>query len=177
MSYAQVYMEKVYDLLKPGKTAFPLKVVEDEEGQVKILDLTVKSIVEAEDLLELINSGNKNRKVDSHKQNSESSRSHSILTITLKQKKNSKVKLELDGSTIRSELKLIDLAGSEKLGKTECSGLNEAEGKKINLSLLSLGKIMNQLTQKETGYISFRESIITRLLSNIREARTERAYA
>jgi len=61
---------------------------------------------------------------------------------------------------------LIDLAGSEKVGKTGASGqtLNEAKG--INQSLSALGKVIKALTEnKKNGFIPYRESKLTRLLS------------
>ena len=59
-----------------------------------------------------------NRSVASTKMNDESSRSHSILILTVTQTNNS------DLSVRTGKLYLVDLAGSEKITKTETSGPN-----------------------------------------------------
>ena len=56
----------------------------------------------------LHHSGNTNRMVGATKMNSQSSRSHAVLTITLRQKLP-------DGSVKMSKLNVADLAGSEKV--------------------------------------------------------------
>ena len=57
-----------------------------------------------------------NRSVASTKMNDESSRSHSILILTVTQTNNS------DLSVRTGKLYLVDLAGSEKITKTEAQG-------------------------------------------------------
>lgn len=72
--------------------------------------------------------------------NAESSRSHSIVLITITQK-------NLDTGAAKSgKLYLVDLAGSEKVGKTGASGQTLEEAKKINKSLTALGMVINALT-------------------------------
>lgn len=72
--------------------------------------------------------------------NAESSRSHSIVVITITQK-------NLDTGAAKSgKLYLVDLAGSEKVGKTGASGQTLEEAKKINKSLTALGMVINSLT-------------------------------
>lgn len=72
--------------------------------------------------------------------NAESSRSHSIVQITITQK-------NLDTGAAKSgKLYLVDLAGSEKVGKTGASGQTLEEAKKINKSLTALGMVINNLT-------------------------------
>lgn len=72
--------------------------------------------------------------------NAESSRSHSIVLVTITQK-------NLDTGAAKSgKLYLVDLAGSEKVGKTGASGQTLEEAKKINKSLTALGMVINSLT-------------------------------
>jgi len=79
--------------------------------------------------------------------NAESSRSHSIVQITITQK-------NLDTGAAKSgKLYLVDLAGSEKVGKTGASGQTLEEAKKINKSLTALGMVINNLTD---GKVRFR---------------------
>ena len=59
----------------------------------------------------------------------------------------------------------MDLAGSEKIGKTEVTGKELEEAKKINQSLSELGNVINALTSKKAAsFINYRNSKLTRLL-------------
>ena len=63
-----------------------------------------------------------------------------------------------------SYLYLVDLAGSERVKKTKAVEMRLEEAKKINFSLLTLGKCINALAEGNTTFISYRESVLTRLL-------------
>lgn len=58
---------------------------------------------------------------------------------------------------------MIDLAGSEKVGKSKAEGDSLEEAKKINLSLSCLGNVINALTTK-SSHIPYRDSKLTRIL-------------
>ena len=82
--------------------------------------------------------------------NAESSRSHSIVLVTITQK-------NLDTGAAKSgKLYLVDLAGSEKVGKTGASGQTLEEAKKINKSLTALGMVINSLTDGKVGFAILR---------------------
>lgn len=68
-----------------------------------------------EDVFEIIDRGDKVRKVAATKMNAGSSRSHSVLSIYLEQ-------TNPEGVKITSQLNLVDLAGSERADKTGASG-------------------------------------------------------
>ena len=72
--------------------------------------------------------------------NERSSRSHSLFIIHLYQKNIKK------DSTKQSKLYFVDLAGSEKVGKTGVQGQQLEEAKNINKSLSALGNVINALT-------------------------------
>jgi kinesin family member 5 len=58
-----------------------------------------------------------------------------------------------------------DLAGSEKIEKTEATGSTLEEAKMINKSLSALGNVINALTEgKKGGFIPYRDSKLTRIL-------------
>ena len=63
----------------------------------------------AEDILALYNFGLKNRVVASHNMNNQSSRSHSMLKVSLES-----VDARNPESTVVSTLQLVDLAGSDR---------------------------------------------------------------
>jgi kinesin family member 5 len=58
----------------------------------------------------------------------------------------------------------VDLAGSEKVGKTKAKGQTFDEAKKINMSLTSLGIVINTLTDGKSGHVPYRDSKLTRVL-------------
>ena len=63
------------------------------------------------------------------------------------------------------KLYCCDLAGSEKIEKTEATGQTLEEAKMINKSLSALGNVINALTDaKKSGFIPYRDSKLTRML-------------
>lgn len=60
----------------------------------------------------------------------------------------------------------MDLAGSEKVGKTEAKGKTLDEAKKINLSLSALGNVINALTDGHSKHVPYRSSTLTRILQD-----------
>lgn len=90
------------------------------------------------DVLELLACGNANRMVGSTLMNSQSSRSHAVLTLTLRQQ-------GADGVVRVSKLNVADLAGSEKVGKTGATGETLDEARKINTSLSALCLVISAL--------------------------------
>ena len=62
------------------------------------------------------------------------------------------------GRKIKSKLNMCDLAGSEKLNKQETIEVGHlAELKNINLSLTTLGKVIQQLSKK-IDFVPYRDS-------------------
>ena len=101
--------------------------------------------------------------------NDQSSRSHSVFTIKIEQKTST----ALDGGltkelTVKAKVNLVDLAGSERADKTGATGTTLKEGANINLSLMTLGNVINMLAEgvKKGGkkVIPYRDSKLTRLL-------------
>ena len=65
----------------------------------------------------------------------------------------------------------MDLAGSEKQGKTEATKDRLKEACSINTSLSALGKVIRELCmmsndKKKKIVISYRDSVLTRILQN-----------
>lgn len=65
---------------------------------------------------------------------------------------------------------LVDLAGSERSKKTGATGQTFKEGVNINKGLLALGNVISALGDEKTqnGYISYRDSNLTRLLKGMK---------
>ena len=63
----------------------------------------------------------------------------------------------------------MDLAGSEKVGKTGAEGKLLEEAKTINKSLSALGNVVNALTcspQSRSTHIPYQDSKLTRILQD-----------
>ncbi|KAL7037236.1 hypothetical protein ACKWTF_009125 [Chironomus riparius] len=155
ISYLEVYNENVMNLLT--KTG-PLKLREDANGVV-VSGLVLKQIHSAEELIELLHLGNRNRTQHPTDANAESSRSHAIFQVHIRMvdKKTSQKR------TVK--LSMIDLAGSERAQSTKCKGLRFKEGANINKSLLALGNCINKLADG-CKHIPYRDSNLTRILKD-----------
>ena len=106
----EIYMEKIKDLIDP--TRENLNVREDKVKGLYIEGLSETEVINAEEAYTCLKCGNENRSVAFTKMNDNSSRSHSIFIITIKQS-NLKTLAAKSG-----KLYLVDLAGSEKISKT-----------------------------------------------------------
>ena len=136
-SYLEIYNEDIRDLLNKN-VSNRLELKENPDSGVYVKDLTsyvVKSTKECDKLRDF---GARNRHTGATAMNAESSRSHSIYTITVES-----CEQRPDGSSsIRmGKLNLVDLAGSERQSKTQASGERLKEATKINLSLSALGNV------------------------------------
>jgi len=103
--------------------------------------------------------GNQNRSTAATNMNAESSRSHSIFILTVTQNNT------VDLSCKVGKLYLVDLAGSERIAKTGAEGQTLDEAKSINQSLTTLGKVIKSLIDKNSSHVPYRESKLTRMLS------------
>ncbi|KAM5472250.1 Kinesin heavy chain [Microsporum audouinii] len=156
VSYMEIYMERIRDLLVPQNDNLPVHEEKSRGVYVKgLLEIYVSSVQE---VFEVMRRGDTSRAVAATNMNQESSRSHSIFVITITQKN-----VET-GSAKSGQLFLVDLAGSEKVGKTGASGQTLEEAKKINKSLSALGMVINALTDGKSTHIPYRDSKLTRIL-------------
>ena len=158
VSYCEIYLEKIRDLLDISKTN--LKIHEDKFKGVFIDELTERYVSDETDVYELMKFGLGNRNVGSTNMNAVSSRSHSLFLITISQTNNK----ELSAKT--GKLYLVDLAGSEKVGKTGAAGKRLEEAKNINKSLTMLGLVIYSLTDGKSTHIPYRDSKLTRVLQD-----------
>jgi kinesin family protein 5 len=79
-------------------------------------DVKEEYIGNDEEVYSIMATGNSNRSIAETKMNAESSRSHSLFSMTITQTNRE------DLSVKTGKLFLVDLAGSEKLSKTEAKG-------------------------------------------------------
>ncbi|KAI4762726.1 hypothetical protein E4T51_04311 [Aureobasidium sp. EXF-12344] len=181
-TYAEIYNEQLRDLLVPSTVPEAdrpqVSIREDTKGRILLTGLVQKPINSADDLLEALSFGSNIRQTDATAINAKSSRSHAILSLNLTLKKgptaNRRASIQVDNATTNdaivtteSKLHFVDLAGSERLKNTGAQGDRAKEGISINAGLASLGKVISQLsTAKQGGYISYRDSRLTRILQD-----------
>lgn len=156
VSYMEIYMERIRDLLRPDLDNLPIH--EEKNKGVYVKGLSQVYVSSVDEVYHILNQGGMARAVAATNMNQESSRSHSIFLLTIGQKN-----IET-GSAKSGQLFLVDLAGSEKVGKTGASGQTLEEAKKINKSLSALGMVINALTDGKSTHVPYRDSKLTRIL-------------
>jgi len=156
ISSVEIYLEKLRDLLKPGNSG--MRIRESKHG-VYIQNVTEMYVREGIEVLNLMSLGARNRTVNATNMNAVSSRSHGVFSLKLISKDTN------TGSTKMAKLMMVDLAGSEKIRKTNASGQSLEEAKKINQSLSCLGSVMNALSEG-SSFVPYRDSVLTRILSD-----------
>ncbi|XP_047470842.1 kinesin-like protein Klp68D [Penaeus chinensis] len=152
LSFMEVYNETVFDLLAP--TRVPLEVKAGKGGGVSAIGMVEEQVHSVEEGLLLLEKGSRLRSVGSTAMNQHSSRSHALIYLNVK------------CGSHKGCLKLVDLAGAEGVGRAQTSGQSFMEGVAINKGLLTLGKVLAALSNSTTGYVPYRESILTRLLKD-----------
>ena len=89
----------------------------------------------AEEMMDVVMTGSENRRQAATGMNADSSRSHSVLMVTVTQRD------PVKESVKQGRLVLVDLAGSESVGKTGAVGEQLQEAKMINKSLTTLNLV------------------------------------
>ncbi|KAG7472873.1 hypothetical protein MATL_G00113670 [Megalops atlanticus] len=158
VSYFEIYMEKIRDLLDVTKTN--LAVHEDKNRVPYVKGCTERFVSSPEEVMDVIDEGKSNRHVAVTNMNEHSSRSHSIFLINIKQEH---VETE---QKLCGKLYLVDLAGSEKVSKTGAEGAVLDEAKTINKSLSSLGNVISALAEGTKTHVPYRDSKMTRILQD-----------
>jgi hypothetical protein len=166
-SHIEIYNENVRDLLASQNQGY-LKVREHPRKGVFVANLTTVRVKSFEDVMSLIEIGEKNRTVAATNVNLHSSRSHGIVTLTLCQRvRQSKSYLPTSGLQEKvARLHMVDLAGSERVTSSGAQGLRLREANNINKSLSTLGDVIKCLGEPKArrGHIPYRNSTLTNLL-------------
>ena len=161
ISYVEIYNEIIKDLLADQikNKNNQLEIRTDSQKGVVLQGVEFKKVTNESDAYKLIMRGNKHRTEKPTSYNENSSRSHAILQIYIEIEEN--LLPTLNKEKAFGKFFLVDLAGCEK---TPILGKKNIENGSINKSLLALGKCINALTSPNKGYISWRDSKLTRLL-------------
>ncbi|XP_066144490.1 osmotic avoidance abnormal protein 3-like isoform X5 [Euwallacea fornicatus] len=165
VSYLEIYNEQIRDLLVPNDklaTNGSLSLKETPTEGVTVPGLALHPVHNAQEAEFYLNMGSKNRMIGATLMNQNSSRSHSIFTISIEQLNN----VNNNQSIRKGKLNLVDLAGSERQTKTGATGDRLKEATKINLSLSALGNVISALVDGKAKHIPYRDSKLTRLLQD-----------
>nr|XP_022337115.1 uncharacterized protein LOC111133229 isoform X5 [Crassostrea virginica]XP_022337116.1 uncharacterized protein LOC111133229 isoform X5 [Crassostrea virginica]XP_022337117.1 uncharacterized protein LOC111133229 isoform X5 [Crassostrea virginica] len=158
------------DSVYEGKDAYICYLMTEEGGMAGPLRLDINDVqvgLPSQVEVKKDEEGMRNRQTGSHGLNEFSSRSHSMLTLTIdtEQQDPDDENLYL---TKRGKLTFVDLAGSEKVKDSESSDQMLKESNNINRSLLVLGNCISSLgdPKKRQGHIPYRDSKLTKLLAD-----------
>ena len=180
-TFIELYNEELRDLLSLDSPPEPssstiapasagLRMYDDARGKgVVIQGLEEVALKDAAHGLAVLRRGSQKRQIAATNCNEQSSRSHGVFTMT--------VFIKDKGSRGEDVLKigklnLVDLAGSENIGRSGAENKRAREAGMINQSLLTLGRVINALVEKNS-HIPYRESKLTRLLQESLGGRTK----
>ena len=190
IAFMEIYNEDIIDLLaqasEDGKQGKRKLLVKERPGGggPYVCGLREEIVTNEEQVAHFLKLGDIHRHVGETKMNRNSSRSHTLFQMVIesrvgasggaggggggKQQEGAKESSGGDDGAIRvSKLTLVDLAGSERLSKTCAEGTRAKEGAYINKSLLTLGTVINKLSDESTKthkHIPYRDSKLTRIL-------------
>jgi len=168
VSVLEIYNENIRDLLGP-KIPYPEEAdlglrkrpsylkIRYIDGDMFIEDLTAIRAETFEDVVILMERGQSNRSVGVTNMNQYSSRSHSIVRITIRGEN------RVTHTETVAILNFIDLAGSERIHKSGSQGEQMRETSSINRSLSALGNVIEAIKRKQS-HVPYRDSKLTYLL-------------
>lgn len=152
VSLYEIYCNSLFDLLNQRAVVVTR---EDANHRVNVCGLTWHEITSTTDLLRVIDKGTLQRRTGSTSANEFSSRSHAVMTITLRDEHQPK---------FLGSLNVVDLAGSERAADTAANDKQtRLEGAEINKSLLALKECIRGLDERKK-HIPFRGSKLTEVL-------------
>ncbi|KAL6907636.1 hypothetical protein ACP4OV_002675 [Aristida adscensionis] len=161
VSILEVYNEKIRDLLDESndKETKRLDIKQSADGTQEVPGLVESPVYTIDGVWEKLKVGARNRSVGSTCANELSSRSHSLVRVTVRSEH------LVTGQRSKSQIWLVDLAGSERVAKTEAEGCRLKESQFINKSLSALGDVISALASK-SSHIPYRNSKLTHLLQS-----------
>ena len=152
VSFYEIYCGKAHDLLAARKECF-IRV--DAKENVHIVKLTEQQLKNVDQMMEIISKGMSVRQTGTTGANDDSSRSHAVLEIHLRE--------NATGKTY-GKMSFIDLAGSERGADVKDNEKQtRRDGAEINKSLLALKECIRALDQ-DKGHTPFRGSKLTLVL-------------
>ncbi|KRX22079.1 Kinesin-like protein KIF2A [Trichinella nelsoni] len=150
--FFEIYGEKVNDLLNNKQ---PLKVLEDGCNEIRLTNLKEVVVDNEEDVFKLIKKGSDVRTSGQTSMNRNSSRSHAVFQIILRDKMS---------NGVHGKFSLVDLAGNERgADNISLDRQTRIESSGINNSLFRLKECIRAIGQRK-NYVPFRTSKLTMVL-------------
>ncbi|XP_071345526.1 kinesin-like protein kif7 isoform X2 [Trachinotus anak] len=171
VSYLEVYKEEFKDLLEVETASKDIHIREDK-GNIVLCGVKECEVEGLDEVLSLLESGNTARHTGATQMNPNSSRSHTIFTVYMDQRRGiSRLYGTAAGSgpqMLSSKFHFVDLAGSERILRTGNTGERLKESIQINSGLLALGNVIGALgdPKRKGSHIPYRDSKITRILKD-----------
>ncbi|KAH7437234.1 hypothetical protein KP509_05G061300 [Ceratopteris richardii] len=176
VTFLELYNEETTDLLAADEISKvvdekkkSLSLMEDGKGGVIVRGLAEVIVTNSSEIFNLLDRGSSKRRTAETLLNKQSSRSHSIFSITIHIKENTPEGEELIKC---GKLNLVDLAGSENICRSGAKEGRAREAGEINKSLLTLGRVITSLVE-HLGHVPYRDSKLTRLLRDSLGGRTK----
>uniref|UniRef100_A0A1I7WYE6 Kinesin-like protein n=1 Tax=Heterorhabditis bacteriophora TaxID=37862 RepID=A0A1I7WYE6_HETBA len=189
VQFIELYNEEIIDLLADDRTSsLNVRIHEDSRGEISLHGVTGRQVQDLNSTLNILKNGALNRTVASTNMNEQSSRSHAIFSLHIRQQRvifagdneiQSSVSLssylvysyclgEMEMELLSAKFHFVDLAGSERLKRTGATGDRAKEGISINCGLLALGNVISALggAHGKVSHVPYRDSKLTRLLQD-----------
>ncbi|CAK6954909.1 kinesin-like protein kif7 [Scomber scombrus] len=171
VSYLEVYKEDFKDLLEVETASKDINIREDK-GNIVLCGVKECEVEGLDEVLSLLESGNTARHTGATQMNPNSSRSHTIFTLYMDQRRGSSrlygTATSAGPQMLSSKFHFVDLAGSERILRTGNTGERLKESIQINSGLLALGNVIGALgdPKRKGSHIPYRDSKITRILKD-----------
>ncbi|TPP44872.1 Kinesin motor domain family protein [Leishmania donovani] len=158
VSFYEIYGRKIFDLLNNRKRLFAR---EDADKVINICGLSEHQVTDIQEIFDVITAGSAYRAAGQTSANAESSRSHAVLQVEVRETRSANARRA--PKTI-GRISFIDLAGNERGADTfDCDRKTRMEGAEINKSLLALKECIRALGMGKS-HVPFRGSILTEVL-------------
>uniref|UniRef100_UPI0035900E07 kinesin-like protein KIF21A isoform X2 n=1 Tax=Myxine glutinosa TaxID=7769 RepID=UPI0035900E07 len=193
--FLELYNEEILDLFDSATDAEArnhkshIKIHEDASGVIYPLGIMSRSVVNQDEMMQNLHVGALSRTTASTQMNVQSSRSHAIFTVHIRQERlcttsstepliivdkdadnmvSAPTSEVSDCEVLSAKFHFVDLAGSERLKRTGATGKRAKEGISINCGLLALGNVISALgdQNKRVTHVPYRDSKLTRLLQD-----------
>ncbi len=170
VQFLEIYGEDIRDLLSTKDTNKPLTIRDGRGGsEPVVIGACEVQVSSADEALLCLTRGMLKRVTRATAMNSESSRSHAIMTVSVEQSSMAEEETQQASPkmTKKSRFHFVDLAGSERAKRTGVTGQGLKEGININKGLLVLGNVISALgdpKKKGKSFVPYRDSKLTRLL-------------
>lgn len=189
VTHYEIYQDNIIDLLD-GESTQPLHVRWCKHEGFYVPNLSSRECFSASETVQCVREGAARRQVRSHRLNTESSRSHAVLTVNIIRRKSKDSEdaddghddEEYDDEDVKSssspatthqalgKITFVDLAGSERLKHSGSKDKGTYETSLINRSLFALGKVISTLADEArdprsvAAHVPYRDSKLTKLL-------------